>query len=100
QHSIEKAVILSDEKLLEPDSFSFRYVIRPIQDTANLSLEEMESAMISKALDRSNGNISAAAEQLGISRQTLYNKIRKIEQQVSRLSESGQRNSGIRSNEE
>lgn len=33
--------------------------------------------MIQHALDRSNGNLSAVATQLGITRQTLYNKMKK-----------------------
>jgi transcriptional regulator with PAS, ATPase and Fis domain len=33
--------------------------------------------MINYAIEKHNGNYSAAADQLGISRQTLYNKIKK-----------------------
>ena len=42
-----------------------------------LTLEEMEKQMINLAIEKNNGNLSAAAEQLGITRQTLYNKIKK-----------------------
>ncbi|MBT3750154.1 MAG: sigma-54-dependent Fis family transcriptional regulator [Bacteroidetes bacterium] len=76
QHSIEKAVILCDEKILGPNNFSFRSGMQPRQDLQNLSLEEMEATMITQAIERCNGNMSAAAELLGISRQTLYNKKR------------------------
>ena len=41
------------------------------------TLEEMELVMINKALNDHEGNYSAAADQLGISRQTLYNKLKK-----------------------
>jgi DNA-binding NtrC family response regulator len=41
------------------------------------TLEEMERTMIEKTLIKQRGNHSAASEQLGITRQTLYNKIRK-----------------------
>jgi transcriptional regulator with PAS, ATPase and Fis domain len=41
------------------------------------TLEEMELVMITKALHDHDGNYSAAADQLGISRQTLYNKLKK-----------------------
>ena len=44
---------------------------------SELTLEEMERRMINSAIDKNNGNLSAAADQLGISRQTLYNKIKK-----------------------
>jgi DNA-binding NtrC family response regulator len=36
----------------------------------------MEKQMIRQALDNNNGNFTAAAEQLGITRQTLYNKLK------------------------
>jgi len=38
----------------------------------------MEKHMIDLAIEKNNGNFSAAADQLGISRQTLYNKMRKL----------------------
>jgi DNA-binding NtrC family response regulator len=37
----------------------------------------MEEKLISMAIEKNNGNLTAAAEQLGITRQTLYNKLRK-----------------------
>lgn len=42
-----------------------------------LTLEQMEKKMMKAALKRNRGNISLAAEQLGITRQTLYNKGKK-----------------------
>ena len=40
--------------------------------------------MIQQALEKNNGNFTAAAEQLGITRQTLYNRIKKSEQMISK----------------
>ncbi len=40
----------------------------------------MEEKMIRLALEKNNGNFTAAAEQLGITRQTLYNRIKKTRQ--------------------
>jgi DNA-binding NtrC family response regulator len=78
QHSIEKAVIMSENNVLRPEDF----FMRPAQhwkSTANeTTLEEMEKRMIDLAIEKNNGNFSAAADQLGISRQTLYNKMRKL----------------------
>jgi transcriptional regulator with PAS, ATPase and Fis domain len=58
--------------------------MRPVQSSKNitpeLTLEEMEKRMINLAIDKNNGNLSAAADQLGVSRQTLYNKIKKTGQ--------------------
>jgi transcriptional regulator with PAS, ATPase and Fis domain len=41
------------------------------------TLEEAEYRLIKEALERNGGNYSAAADQLGITRQTLYNKLKK-----------------------
>jgi transcriptional regulator with PAS, ATPase and Fis domain len=49
----------------------------PKQGKTDLTLFDMETRMINHAIEKHNGNLSAAAEQLGISRQTLYNKIKK-----------------------
>ena len=43
------------------------------------TLDEMERRMIEQAMSECGGNMSAVASRLGISRQTLYNKIRKYE---------------------
>ena len=45
------------------------------QGNASLNMEENEKVLISKALDKSGGNVSRAAGELGISRKTLYNKL-------------------------
>lgn len=49
----------------------------PSDDTPPLTLDQMERQMIGDALADNGGNLSAAAGQLGISRQTLYNKIKR-----------------------
>ena len=80
QHTIEKAVILSESSLLKPEDFFMRPVQSSKNITPELTLEEMEKRMINLAIDKNNGNLSAAADQLGVSRQTLYNKIKKTGQ--------------------
>ena len=47
-------------------------------ETDNLNLEEMERQTIAKALKRSEGNLTRAAEYLGITRYALYRKIEKL----------------------
>jgi DNA-binding NtrC family response regulator len=76
-HTIERAVILADGNVLKPSDFLLNEKTSITSDTGPNTLEEMERLMISKALHQNNGNYSAAAEQLGISRQTLYNKTKK-----------------------
>ncbi len=77
QHTIEKAVILSDNHVLKPEDFFMRPAVSGKNITPEMTLEEMERQMINLAIEKNNGNLSAAAEQLGITRQTLYNKIKK-----------------------
>ena len=79
QHTIEKAVILSDSHVLKPEDFFMKQIISSGNIEKALTLDEMEKHMISQAIDKNAGNMSAAAEQLGITRQTLYNKIKKFE---------------------
>jgi len=77
QHTIEKAVILSEGNVLKGEDFFMRPILSGRTGEAELTLEEMEKRMINLAIEKNNGNLSAAAEQLGITRQTLYNKIKK-----------------------
>ncbi|MCL6274176.1 sigma-54 dependent transcriptional regulator [Muricauda sp. 2012CJ35-5] len=77
QHTIERAVILSEGNVLKPTDFLLHTKASTIFDNNPSTLDEMEQQMITKALEEHDGNHSAAAEQLGISRQTLYNKLKK-----------------------
>ena len=76
-HSIERAVILSETNVLKPLDFILNEKTVTNIGSGPGTLEEMEMMMITNALNRHNGNYSAAAEQLGVSRQTLYNKLKK-----------------------
>ncbi|WP_420320820.1 sigma-54-dependent transcriptional regulator [Flagellimonas sp.] len=77
QHTMERAVILSEGNVLKPSDFLLHSKPSQSFEHGPSTLDEMEQQMISKALDQHDGNYSAAAEQLGISRQTLYNKLKK-----------------------
>lgn len=77
QHTIEKAVILSDTQVLKSEDFFLRPVESDKFNDSELTIEEMEKRMILKAIDKCDGNMSLAADQLGITRQTLYNKTKK-----------------------
>jgi len=77
QHSVERAVIMSGGKILQPEDF---LLPRPEENENgftmdNLNLEEMEKAVIRRALARFGGNISLAARQLGLSRAALYRRL-------------------------
>jgi DNA-binding NtrC family response regulator len=77
QHAIERAVILSQEKVLQPEDLFLKNTgAEPTSATA-FDLEEMEKNMIMKALKRYNGNITDAARELGLSRAALYRRLEK-----------------------
>lgn len=79
QHAIEKAVILSENNTLE--NLDLQLSPEPEKreiSGMNYTLEEMEREMIKSAIAKYEGNLSAVATQLGITRQTLYNKMRKF----------------------
>lgn len=77
EHAIEKAVIICDGNSIPAEMFQLVQKTE-IQQIEASTLEEMEKAMIRKALDKCGGNLSAVASQLGITRQTLYNKMKKF----------------------
>lgn len=76
QHTVEKAVIMCDRQVLTPEDFLFKS--EPSEMAPLETLEDMEREMIRKALVRHEGNLSAVASRLGITRQTLYNKMKKF----------------------
>lgn len=77
QHAIEKAVILSDTAVLQPSDFLFRSSDSAPDIQSNCTLEEMEQKLIAEAIAQCEGNMTLVASQLGITRQTLYNKIKR-----------------------
>lgn len=78
EHVIEKVVIINDEPLIPAEilQLSSRKIESPERNIS--TLEDMEKQMIRKALEACAGNLSAVATQLGITRQTLYNKMKKF----------------------
>ena len=78
QHCIEKAVILSEGNLLDEYSFSLdNQRFNPNKETGIKTIEEMEKEMIISAIHKEKGNMTAVAKNLGITRQTLYNKMKR-----------------------
>ncbi|MEA3461945.1 MAG: sigma-54 dependent transcriptional regulator [Bacteroidota bacterium] len=77
QHSMERAVILAESESITSESFQFTTASASSTASFDGSLDEVEARLIEYSLKRNGGNLSAVAQQLGISRQTLYNKIKK-----------------------
>ncbi|MCC8118107.1 MAG: sigma-54 dependent transcriptional regulator [Bacteroidales bacterium] len=77
QHCIEKAVILSDKPMLTSSDFDLPQNSPALESAGETTLEDMEQRMIAQAIADCQGNMSLVAKRLGITRQTLYNKIKK-----------------------
>ncbi len=78
QHTVERAVILSDGKLLKPTDFQI-YGSDDSDETepGSYNLEKMEKRAIDKCIRQYGGNITKAAEELGLTRGALYRRIEK-----------------------
>jgi len=76
-HAIERAVILCKNETLRPEDFTFKTKSAPVTttDEPSVRVEDYEKKAISAAMIKHNGNLSKAAEEIGIARSTLYRKI-------------------------
>ncbi len=82
QHAVERAVIMSESNVLQPNDF-FLSTGDKLQEeeilTPDTNLEATEKMLIRKVIDKHGGNISKAAKELGITRASLYRRIEKYE---------------------
>ena len=77
QNCIEKAVILSEGNDLTEKDMQLEHASRPSGTTVKAISEADEERMVRDAIERASGNISSAAKMLGVSRPTLYAKLKK-----------------------
>ncbi len=77
QHAIERAVIMTDSNSLQESDFLFSRSMTNAQPTDTLNLDEVEKAAIVKALTMHGGNISKAADEVGLTRASLYRRMEK-----------------------
>ena len=76
QNIIEKAVIMCDDNSIKPEHLQL-YVSHNKATPKASTLEEIEIKAITEAIETCDGNLTLVAQQLGITRQTLYNKIKR-----------------------
>ncbi|MBO5848673.1 MAG: sigma-54-dependent Fis family transcriptional regulator [Bacteroidales bacterium] len=77
QHTIEKAVIMCDDNVINPEHLGLYHSVTSSVPDTNATLEDIERKAIADAINSNNGNLSLVAQKLGITRQTLYNKIKR-----------------------
>lgn len=78
RHIIEKAVILADGNILGAEDFEIDESAQQPDLASSGTIAEMEKKMIVRAMNECGGNLSEVASRLGITRQTLYNKIKRM----------------------
>ncbi len=79
EHTVERAVLLALDRTITPSDLNLRRDIpegaaAPLEE---LPLEDVERHLIRRALERHQGNVSQAAEALGLSRSALYRRLEK-----------------------
>jgi DNA-binding NtrC family response regulator len=74
QHAVERAVLMAQGDRIQAGDFGLRGG-RATQRLEELSLEQVESLLIRKAMARYEGNVSRAAGALGLSRSALYRRL-------------------------
>ena len=79
QHAIERAVIMSEGSVLNPDDFFFLSEKADAKKdmSDNYNLDEVEKVVIQRAINKHSGNISKAAKELGLTRASLYRRLEK-----------------------
>ncbi len=81
QHSLERAIILSNSTVLQAEDFNFntgnnKETEQPL-GLDQYNLDEVEKLLIRKVLKKYNGNITQAATELGLTRSSLYRRLEK-----------------------
>src|SRR5258705_8569169 len=81
QHALERAIILSNSSVLQPEDFNLTASTTRENDHPlsldQYNLEEVEKLLIRKVLKKYNGNITQAASELGLTRSSLYRRLEK-----------------------
>lgn len=78
EHIVERAVIISDSKIIEISDLHFSTKKMNVSLSENLNLEDAEKMLIQQAMDKHQGNISKASKDLGLTRAALYRRLEKF----------------------
>ena len=77
EHTVERAVLMCRGNEIQPADLALSSQRASSQGLEDLSLEAVEAMLVRKALQRYQGNVSQAAEALGLSRGALYRRMEK-----------------------
>jgi two-component system response regulator HydG len=78
RHTVEKAVILCESDILIPEDFIISHSLQqPSQQQKPPTFAEIEKRALQTALGNNNGSVLKASKELGLARQTMYNKMQK-----------------------
>ncbi len=76
-HVVERAVLMAQDRQVRSSDLALRVAPPGAAKLEEMSLEEVESFLIKKALARYSGNVSQAASALGLSRSALYRRLQR-----------------------
>lgn len=82
QYTIERAVIMADDTVLQPKDLIFSPIEIPSaseNEPSELKLSAIEKNTILKVIEKHNGNITKAAKELGLTRTALYRRLSKYD---------------------
>ena len=79
RHSVERSVLMARGRRIEPGDLGLRSHESGAPLSEELTLEQAERLLIEKALERHQGNVSRAAEALGLSRSALYRRLKSLD---------------------
>ena len=77
-HAVERAVLMASNELVAAGELALRTERAAPAELEEMSLEEVECFLIKKALARFGGNVSQAAQALGLSRSALYRRLQRF----------------------
>ena len=77
-HVVERAILMAQSSCIKAGDLALRSGPTASPRLEEMSLDDVEEFLIKKALSRSNGNVSHAAESLGLSRSALYRRLQRF----------------------
>ena len=76
-HAVERGVLMAQGPLIATGDLGLESGVEAAAQLEKMTLEDAERLLIQKALDKAQGNVSLAAEDLGLSRSALYRRLEK-----------------------